>query len=303
MAGAGQPSYLKLYREGHLPDRSEKFTGILKNCNLCPRNCRINRIKGEKGICRTGRNAMVSSFSPHFGEERPLVGMKGSGTVFFTNCNLLCNFCQNYDISHLGHGEEVSAGQLADIMLYLQKIGCHNINLVTPTHVIPQIIEALIIAIEKGLQLPIVYNCGGYDSVESLRLMEGVIDIYMPDFKFWDNRYAQMTCGVNDYREIALSAINEMYRQVGDLEIDEAGIAVKGLLVRHLLMPGKIAGTEHIIDFLADLSKETYLNIMAQYRPCGNSVHIDQLARRISVDQYNDALNYALQRGLGRLDL
>jgi len=249
MAGAGQPSYLKLYREGHLPDRSEKFTGILKNCNL------------------------------------------------------LCNFCQNYDISHLGHGEEVSAGQLADIMLYLQKIGCHNINLVTPTHVIPQIIEALIIAIEKGLQLPIVYNCGGYDSVESLRLMEGVIDIYMPDFKFWDNKYAQMTCGVNDYRETAISAINEMYRQVGDLEIDEAGIAVKGLLVRHLLMPGKIAGTEHIIDFLADLSKETYLNIMAQYRPCGNSVHIDQLARRISADQYNDALNYALQRGLGRLDL
>ncbi|HUS86623.1 MAG TPA: radical SAM protein [Bacteroidales bacterium] len=294
---------MKLYREGHLLDRSGMLTGILEDCTLCPRNCRINRRDGEKGICRTGRYAMVSSFSPHYGEERPLVGRKGSGTVFFTNCNLLCNFCQNYDISHLGHGVEVSDVQLADIMLHLQEIGCHNINLVTPTHVIPQIIEALIIAIEKGLRLPIVYNCGGYDSIESLRMVEGIIDIYMPDFKFWDNRYAQMTCGVNDYREIAMSAINEMYRQVGDLQIDETGIAVKGLLVRHLLMPGNIAGTKQIVDFLADLSKETYLNIMAQYRPRGSSLNIiGKLAGRITTEEYTNAINYALDRGLGRLD-
>ena len=229
-----EPAYLKLYREGVLQERAREAVERLRECRLCPRECGVNRLEGEQGFCQTERRAMVSSAGPHFGEESPLVGSHGSGTIFFSSCNLLCSFCQNYDISHLREGAEVEPGTLAGAMLQLARGGCHNINFVTPSHVVPQILEALIPAVEGGLSVPLVYNTGGYDSVETLKLLDGVFDTYMPDFKFWDNEWAKRFCLADDYRERAMEALREMHRQVGDLEIDEAGVATRGLLVRHL---------------------------------------------------------------------
>ncbi len=298
-----EPSYLKLFREGALQERAREAVARLRECRLCPRECRVNRLDGEQGFCKTGLNAAVSSFGPHYGEESPLVGSNGSGTVFFSSCNLLCTFCQNYDISHLREGAEVEPNRLAAVMLHLARDGCHNINFVTPSHVVPQILEALIPAIEGGLNVPLVYNTGGYDSVETLKLLDGVFDIYMPDFKFWDNEWAKRFCCVGDYRERAMEAIREMHRQVGDLEIDHSGVAVRGLLVRHLVMPGGVAGTERVMPFLAlEISRHTYINVMDQYRPCGKMEVDSPINRRATRTEYELALDQARRAGLYRLD-
>jgi putative pyruvate formate lyase activating enzyme len=297
------PSYLQLYKEGQLLKRVEKAINLLKKCSLCPRQCAVDRSNNEKGFCQTGRRAKVASYNAHFGEEAPLVGRFGSGTIFFSFCNLGCSFCQNYEISHLGEGIEMGAKDLAAIMIALQNKGCHNINLVTPTHVVPQILEALLLAVGNGLHIPIVYNSGGYERAETLKLLEGIIDIYMPDFKFWDKKWADRYCSASDYREMAVNAFKEMYAQVGDLKIDKNGIAERGLLVRHLVMPRGIAGTKDIMEFLSkEISDNTYVNVMDQYRPCGTAYKDEYLNNRISVEEYSVALKRAHNAGLKRLD-
>lgn len=276
---------------------------ILKKCTLCPRACKVDRTSGQKGFCRVLDKLLVSSWGPHFGEERPLVGRFGSGTIFFSHCNLGCIFCQNWSISHLGEGSEVSFERLAGIMLELGGIGCHNINLVTPTHQMPMILRSLMIARERGLTLPVVYNCGGYESLEALRILNGVVDIYMPDFKYSDSRMSLKYSNAKDYPDAAKTAIKEMHRQVGDLIIDEKGVAVKGMLVRHLVLPEGMAGTEDVVRFIAgEISKNTYLNIMDQYHPCHKASEYPSLSRRITGKEYNEALNLALKAGIKRID-
>ncbi len=298
-----KPSYIELFEKGELEKKVQKAIKLLENCKICPRECGVNRIKGEKGFCRTGRKAIVASYNPHFGEEAPLVGKNGSGTIFISSCNLLCSFCQNYEISHLMEGVEVEAEQIAYMMLELQNMGCHNINFVTPTHVVPQILEALLIAVKQGLNIPLVYNSGGYDKKETIKLLDGVFDIYMPDFKFWDSKWAKKYMNASDYRERAKEAIKEMHRQVGDLVVNEEGIAVRGLIIRHLVMPNGIAGTEHIMKFIAEeISKNTYVNIMDQYRPCGKAVEDPIINRMITVEEYREAIEFAKKAGLKRLD-
>ena len=298
-----EPSYLRLYREGTLSERVEKAKALLESCSLCPRACEVNRLEGELGFCKTGRRAKVASYSAHFGEEAPLVGRHGSGTIFISSCNLLCSFCQNYEISHLREGVEVELEQMAALMIQLEERGCHNINFVTPSHVVPQLLEALIPAIEHGLHVPLVYNSSGYDKKETLALLEGVFDIYMPDLKFWDEAWSDRYCKAPDYRETAISAIKEMHRQVGDLIINDEGIALKGLLIRHLVMPNKIAGSDKILPFIAnDISPNTYVNVMDQYRPCGE-VHQDEyINRRLTSEEFRDAMDTAKKAGLKRLD-
>jgi putative pyruvate formate lyase activating enzyme len=265
--------------------------------------CGVDRLSGETGICRSGRRAFVSSYNAHFGEEAPLVGANGSGTIFFTHCNLLCLFCQNFEISHEGIGEDVSDEQLAGIMLALQRQGCHNINFVTPSHVVPQIMAALELAVPAGLKVPLVYNSGGYDRIETLRLLDGVIDIYMPDFKFWDADVARDACNAPDYPETARQALLEMHRQVGDLELDDRGIARRGLLVRHLVMPGGLAGTREVMRFIAQkVSPRTYVNVMSQYRPCGRAHEVSGLEAALSADEYRWAVREAIAEGITRLD-
>lgn len=298
-----EPAYLETFRNGLLAEKIEKADEILKSCTLCPRKCKVNRLAGETGVCKTGRRAVVSSFNPHFGEEDPLVGTHGSGTIFFTHCNLLCIFCQNYDISHMGHGEKISNEQLAEIMLQLQNAGCHNINFVTPTHVVPQILSAVELAAKKGLSVPLVYNTGGYDRVDTLKLLEGVMDIYMPDFKFWDPEISKITCNAKDYPETARKALIEMHRQVGDLVIDDSGIAKRGLLLRHLVLPHGFAGTREIMRFIArKISLNTYVNIMPQYRPCGRSGEVKELSVYLSSKDFHKALEEAKEEGIERLD-
>src|SRR5512139_904044 len=258
-----EPAYLRLYHTGELKQRAQKAIESLSACCSCPRKCRDNRLADEAGVCKTGRFARVSSYSAHRGEESCLSGWQGSGTIFFTWCNLRCPFCQNYDISYGGHGVETPPERLAEMMLELQGAGCHNINLVTPSHVVPQILEALARATEGGLRLPIVYNTSAYDSVESLRRLDGVVDIYMPDFKIWDPGMSTKYLAARDYPEVARRAIKEMHRQVGELKIDEQGLAKRGVLVRHLVMPGGVAGTREIMKFIVrEISLHTYVNVM-----------------------------------------
>jgi putative pyruvate formate lyase activating enzyme len=296
-------AYLGLYEKETLGDRVSEARAILKSCRLCPRECEVDRTSEEKGYCRTGAQAVVSSYSPHFGEEEPLVGVRGSGTIFFTHCNLLCLFCQNYEISHLGEGREVTPDRLAKIMLSLQDLGCHNINFVSPSHVVAQILEALPPAIEGGLRVPLVYNTGGYDSVATLKLLEGVFDIYMPDLKFMDGEVAEKFCQARDYPEKAKAAIQEMHRQVGDLALNRNGIATRGLLVRHLVLPGRLAGTREAMRFLArEISPDTYVNVMAQYRPCGQAPEHRPLNRRVTNAEYEEAVTMAQEEGVRRLD-
>jgi putative pyruvate formate lyase activating enzyme len=297
------PSYLDTFRSGVLGPRVRTLTERLASCDLCPRRCRVNRLQDERGFCRTGRRAVFSSFGPHFGEEDPLVGQGGSGTIFFTHCNLLCCFCQNYDISHEGAGQEIEPEGLARVMLNLQTQGCHNINFVSPTHVIAQIMEALQLAVEEGLRIPLVYNTGGYDLPETLGLLEGVVDIYMPDAKFADGDTAQAFADAPDYPSILREALVEMHRQVGDLLLDEEGVARKGLLIRHLVMPEGLAGTDEILAWISEnLSRNTYINIMDQYRPCGASHQHPALTRRITGAEYQEAIDTARRYGLHRLD-
>ena len=298
-----QPAYINLYKTGKLLERIEKAQNLLKACQICPRRCKVNRLENKVGVCKVGRLPKVSSYNPHFGEESPLVGMHGSGTIFITSCNLGCVFCQNYEISHQGEGFEVSSERFAQMMIELQNMGCHNINFVTPTHVVPQILEALLIAVREGLKIPLVYNTGGYDLVETLELLEGVFDIYMPDFKFSNSEVAARLCKARDYPQVAMKAIKEMHRQVGDLVVDERGIAERGLIVRHLIMPNGLAGTRKVMQFLAqEISSNTYVNIMDQYRPCGLAHKYPEINRRISLEEFETALQIAREEGIYRLD-
>ena len=298
------PEYLKAFKSRTLEYRVKKAIAVLDSCTLCPRRCGVDRTAGETGTCKTGRRAVMASYNAHFGEERPLVGRNGSGTIFFSHCSLQCNFCQNYEISHLGEGCAVADDQLATIMLELQQAGCHNINLVTPSHVVPQILNAVYLAAQQGLSLPLVYNCSGYDRVETLQLLDGIVDIYMPDFKFWYADVARDTCNAPDYPELVRHALLEMHRQVGDLVIDKtSGLAVKGILVRHLVLPGGLAGTAKIMAFLANsLSRNTYVNVMSQYRPCGRAREMPALAVALSPAEYNQAVRAAKAAGITRLD-
>lgn len=296
-------AYRELYNNGELTTRIERAKEILENCELCPRHCHINRLAGEIGKCRTAAKAIVSSCAPHFGEETPLVGNNGSGTIFFANCNLSCVFCQNYHISQLGEGREVTGEELAGMMLSLQARGCHNINLVTPTHVVPQILEALELAIAGGLSIPLVYNCGGYESVETLKLLEGIVDIYMPDMKYSDGGIARQYSGIENYPSVNKTAVKEMHQQVSDLQIDKQGIATRGLLVRHLVLPHRLSGTVQVVRFLAEeISQNTYLNVMAQYRPCYKASQFPSITHPITREEFLEAINLAQGQGLERLD-
>jgi len=297
-----QPSYLKTYKESKLEEKIKILKDKLSSCVLCPRRCKVNRLKGEKGFCGAKDKLVVASIFPHFGEEFCLVGKFGSGTIFFSHCNLRCVFCQNYEISHLGEGEQTSTYELADYMLKLQTLCCHNINLVTPTHFIPQILESLEIAIEKGLNLPLVYNCGGYESEEVIEILEGVIDIYMPDVKFSSPWVSRLFCNAEDYFENLKGVLKKMHQQVGDLKIID-GIAQRGLLVRHLVMPDDLAGSKEIMEFIAkEISPDTYINIMAQYRPCAEAYKFPQINRLVTIQEYQNVKKIASSFGLYRFD-
>ena len=301
------PAYLKAHEEGRLKEKVEEALSHLgPSCLVCPRLCKgVDRLADQFGVCRVGRHARVASAFPHFGEEDVLRGWSGSGTIFFAWCNLRCVFCQNYETSQDGEGGIVDAPTLARIMLRLQEIGCHNINFVTPEHVVPQIVEALPIAIDMGLRLPIVYNTSAYDSVESLGVMDGLVDVYMPDFKLWTSRQSRRYLVAPDYPEIARQAVSEMYRQVGNLRVDEDGLALRGLLVRHLMMPGLVDETASILGWLASLSPDTYVNVMDQYYPAWKArteVKYKEIGRRIRPEEMEQAFAAAEDAGLWRLD-
>lgn len=287
--------------QDELEERAREAVSRLVSCQICPRRCRVNRLKDELGFCSGERHARIYSYAPHFGEEPPLVGIHGSGTIFFSGCNLACVFCQNYEISQLHQGTKVRAEGLAAVMIRLQDLGCHNINFVTPTHYVPQILEALTLAKEEGLNVPLVYNSGGYDSVETLRLLDGVFDIYMPDMKYGSDEMALEYSNAPEYTRYSKAAILEMHRQVGDLEIDADGVAVRGLLVRHLVLPGGAAGTAEVVRFLSqEVSRNTYLNVMAQYRPEYRACVYSELDRSITAGEYKQAVRMAADAGLTR---
>jgi putative pyruvate formate lyase activating enzyme len=272
---------------------------LLSPCRLCPRNCLAKRKEGEVGFCKVTDKLMISSFGPHFGEEPVLVGIGGSGTIFFTGCNLGCVFCQNYQISHLMEGEYITVEELADIMLHLQERGCHNVNLVTPTHQVVQIFEAVEMAKRRGLKIPIVYNCGGYESVEVLKELEGLVDIYMPDVKTFSEEFSRKYLGVPDYPEVVREAVLEMKRQVGHLETDEFGIAKKGLIVRHLVMPSWTEDSKEILSWIAkNLGRKTYVNVMDQYYPYYKACDFPEICRRLREDEFLEVYNYAKKLGL-----
>jgi putative pyruvate formate lyase activating enzyme len=299
------PAYLRLFESGELKQRLKSALAELKVCRLCPRDCEVDRLNNEAGVCKSGRYATVSSYFPHLGEEDCLRGTQGSGTIFFSWCNLRCVFCQNYDISWLGGGRTTPPEELAGMMLRLQELGCHNINFVTPEHVVPQILEALLLAIERGLRLPLVYNTGGYDSLESIQLMDGIVDVYMPDFKLWNLETARRYLRAPNYPEAARRAIFEMHRQVGPLVFDENGLALRGVLIRHLVMPGLLQETQQILKWIAqELGPDTYVNLMDQYYPAGKvgKTEYPEINRRISSEEYEIALESARAVGLRRLD-
>lgn len=291
--------YLNL-SDDDFKEKIKKAYSFLSECSLCPRNCGVNRLAGELGACKTASYPVISSFNSHFGEEDPLVGKNGSGTIFFANCNLQCIFCQNYDISQMSEGRNVSVKELAEMMLYLENVRhCHNINFVTPTHQMPFILEALYMAVKKGLSVPLVYNCGGYEPLPALEILEGVIDIYMPDFKYGNNETAFRLSGIKNYFDIAKEALKEMHRQVGDLVVNEQGIAEKGLLIRHLVLPENLAHTENVLSFIAgEISLGSYVNIMDQYRPSYHAYQHPPLNRRLTHKEFNDALRIAASLNL-----
>lgn len=298
------PSYVSLLERGELETRVRQAYKHLEECDLCARYCHVNRRLTIKGaVCRTGERAVVHTFGPHHGEEEPLRGRNGSGTIFFSWCNLRCLYCQNWEISHAGTGDEVEPMELADMMLSLQTRGCHNVNFVSPSHVVAQIIAAVYLAAQGGLRLPLVYNTGGYDSLEALGLLDGIIDIYMPDMKYADAAIARKYSKVMNYPEVNQAGVKEMHRQVGDLVLDQQGIAQRGLLIRHLVLPEGLAGTETILAFIArELSTNTYVNLMDQYRPCYRAEEYPPLDRRLTTEEYRAALDLAEKYGLTRLD-
>jgi putative pyruvate formate lyase activating enzyme len=302
-----EPSFLELHRSGELAERARLARELLRGrCRVCPRLCKVDRLEDEAGLCGIGRHAVVASHFPHFGEEDCLRGHNGSGTIFFSGCNLRCVFCQNNDISWRVNGEQAGPQRLAEMMLELQGIGCHNINWVTPEHVVPQILEALPLAAEGGLRLPIVYNTSAYDSPESLLLLDGVVDVYMPDLKLWTEERARRYLAKRDYSKVARHSVKEMHRQVGDLVLDDRGMARRGLIVRHLLMPGAVDETEAILRFVAEeLGPGTYLNLMAQYYPAGKvgkDGKFEEIDRGVDGGEYERALAIAEELGLERLD-
>jgi putative pyruvate formate lyase activating enzyme len=292
------PRYLNI-KEEELDRRIEKAYKLLSPCEVCPRKCGVNRLEGEKGFCRSGEEVIVSSYNAHFGEEPPLVGYFGSGTIFFTNCNLKCVYCQNYPISQLGNGNKVSLSELAKIMLALQKRKCHNVNLVTPTHFVPQILKSLKSAIKMGLRIPIVYNSSGYESVKTLKLLDGIVDIYLPDARYADDKIAQKYSSAPNYFKIMKKALKEMHRQVGDLVTDKIGVARSGLIVRHLVLPEGLSGTKKIMHFIArEISPHTYISLMAQYFPAYQAGQFPPLSRRINREEYWEALQAFKEEGL-----
>ncbi len=303
MARTFEPAYLSRLHSGELKRRVAQAYARLESCDICARECGVNRrLSTEGAACRTGERAIVSSYGPHFGEEYPLVGRGGSGTIFFSWCNLRCQYCQNYEISQAGIGHQVEPEDLAKMMLSLQSQGCHNINFVSPSHVVPQILAGLLIAAEAGLRLPLVYNTGGYDSLKTLALLDGVVDIYMPDAKYADPAVAQRYSKIRNYPAVNQAALEEMHRQVGDLTMDGSGVAQRGLLVRHLVLPNDLAGTAEIVHFLRDeISPNTYINVMAQYRPCYRAHELPPLDRSITNQEYAEAVRLAQEAGL-RLD-
>jgi putative pyruvate formate lyase activating enzyme len=296
------PSYLRLHEKGELKNRIQILNKFMGECRLCPRECRVNRLKGDVGYCKAGSEIEISSAFPHFGEEPPLVGHHGSGTIFLTHCNLRCIFCQNYDIAHLGRGETVTVSEMARVMLRLQEMGCHNINFVTPTHYVPQIVASLPEAIDIGLRLPLVYNCSGYESIEVIRLLHDIVDIYMPDVKFMNGEYSAKFCNAPDYPEVINKVLEEMHHQVGDLTLNSDGVAEKGLLIRHLVMPKKVASSEEVLRFIAEeISVNSYVNIMEQYRPEYLAHDHPEINRRTTHKEYLEAVevarHYHLYRG------
>jgi putative pyruvate formate lyase activating enzyme len=302
-----RPAYLETLAKGELARKVEQGLEALRSCRVCPRDCDADRLSGEVGICKTGRHAVISSAFPHLGEEDCLRGSRGSGTIFLCHCNLRCVFCQNMDISWRGDGQELLAREVASLALRLQDMGCHNINFVTPEHAVPQILEAIFEAAQRGLRIPIVYNTSAYDSLASLKLLDGVVDIYMPDFKVWDPQVAKRLLFAEDYPEVARVALREMHRQVGDLALDAQGLAQRGLLVRHLVMPRGLADTRAVMRFLArELSQETFVNLMDQYRPEGKVLERPdryvEIGRRVSRDEMEDAYTAAREEGLHRFD-
>jgi putative pyruvate formate lyase activating enzyme len=295
-------SYRRLLENGTLAQRVAQARDRLRRCHVCPRHCEVNRLAGELGFCQVGALPFIASFGPHFGEEAPLRGRFGSGTIFFASCNLRCLYCQNYEISQLRQGTEITPDRLAGMMLRLQDDRCHNINLVTPSHQVPHILEGLLLAAQRGLRIPLVYNTSSYDDIETLRLLDGIVDIYLPDFKYADAAIALEYSKAPSYPDIAKAAIKEMHRQVGDLVLDEQGIAVRGVLVRHLVLPGGLAGTAEVMRFLAEeISKDTYVNVMDQYRPCYKASLHPPLDRRITVEEFEEAVRLTKASGLHRL--
>ena len=295
------PAYVQLLERGQLPERIAKLRSLLSPCRLCPRRCQVDRLSGEVGVCRAGARLRVASAFPHFGEEGPLVGWHGSGTIFLSHCSLRCVFCQNSDISHGGEGDDLDPEGMAAIMLQLQRNGCHNINFVTPTHYVPQIVEAVSIAARRGLEVPLVYNCGGYESLETLRLLDGIVDIYMPDLKFASPELSKRYCNAADYFDVASRALKEMHRQVGDLRLNRQGLAERGLLIRHLVMPGAVDDSRRVLRFIAEeISRHAYVNIMAQYRPHYRAYQFPELSRPLSGREYAEVLKFATELGLYR---
>lgn len=301
-----EPAYLRLHKTGELKNRAESLWRIMENCQLCPRQCGVNRLEGMSGFCQApGSTLVVSAFHPHFGEEEPLVGTGGSGTIFITHCGLRCVFCQNWEIAHLGMGAECALDAFAAMMLRLQEIGCHNINFVTPTHYSALVLKGLVIAAERGLRLPIVYNTSGWERLEILEILDGVVDIYLPDIKYWDSDMsAKYSSGAENYPEVTKAAILEMHRQVGVAKPTEDGIMQRGLMIRHLVMPNNVGGSEQIMEWIGEnLPKDTYVNIMAQYTPQFKAFDYPEISRRITKEEYIKVVEKAQEVGLTNLDL
>jgi len=294
--------YLSLHKTEELAKRSNMLYELLESCELCPRKCSVNRLKDEVGYCQMGKELVVSSFSPHFGEEKALVGVFGSGTIFLVGCNLLCVYCQNYDISHYRVGRIVSEEEVADFMIVLQNKGCHNINLVTPTHFAPQLVKSIEIGVKKGLRIPVVWNCSGYENVKVIRLLDGIVDIYLPDIKYGQSSSAKLYSKAPDYFERCKESVTEMYRQVGNFKLDEDEIAYRGLIVRHLVLPENQAGSKEVLHYLRDLSKDVFVNIMDQYRPEGRAGEYEELDRCITSKEFRSAIQIAKNLGLWHLD-
>ncbi|MFC1642832.1 radical SAM protein [Myxococcota bacterium] len=298
-----QPAYVELARSGVLAKRDQELWALLERCRLCPRQCEVNRLAGNSSVCHAADRLRVSSIMPHFGEERPLVGRYGSGTVFFSHCNLRCCFCQNWETAHGGDGDDMDHRTLARAMMALQARGCHNINLVTPTHVVPHFVRALCLAVADGLRIPLVYNTGGYDNIDVIRLLDGIVDIYMPDFKFQDRTLSKNYCdGASDYPEVAEATILEMHRQVGPLRTDPQGIAVRGLILRHLVMPNNQSGTDRFVRWVSrELGPHTYVNLMDQYRPAHRARDYPEIARPLTDREWHQALEWSDEAGLTHL--